>query len=66
MSAIKGRAPHADADPQRGPAPARESIPEGLRRERKSAYGPTTGRHSERVEPEKTPHADGRQVAGKD
>ena len=66
MSDIRGRAPHADADPRRGPEPERENIPEGLRRERKSAYGPTTGRHKERVEPEKTRHADGRQAAGKE
>jgi hypothetical protein len=47
MSGIDGRAPHADGDPRRGSDPDRANVPEGLRRERKSAYGPTTGRRGE-------------------
>jgi hypothetical protein len=47
MSSIEGRAPHADVDARRGPVPDRANLPEGLRRERKSAYGPTTGRRDE-------------------
>jgi hypothetical protein len=48
MADLKGREPHADTDPRRGPDPDRVDMPEGLRRPRKSAYGPTTGRHGER------------------
>ena len=41
------QAPHGDTDPQRGPDPDRVNMPEGLRRERKPPYGPTTGRTDE-------------------
>jgi hypothetical protein len=65
MGDLNGRAPHANVDARRSPDPDRTNIPEGLRRERKSAYGPTTGRHGERVKPEKIRHADGKQGAEK-
>jgi len=48
----KGQAPHADADARREPDPRRVNIPEGLHRERKPAYGPARGRHSESEESE--------------
>ena len=63
MTAIKGRAPHADTDPRRGPDLEHENIPEGLRRERKAAYGPATGRHDESVEPDGSRHAKDRHIA---
>ena len=61
----KDRAPQADTDPRRGPDPARTNMPEGLRRERKPAYGPS-GRHDEKVAPEHSRHAQNRQIAEDD
>jgi len=62
MSGIDGRAPHADVDARRGADPDRANLPEGLRRERKSAYGPTTGRRGET----KKPDANAQQAAKED
>jgi hypothetical protein len=65
MGDLNGRAPHAEVDARRSPDPDRANIPEGLRRERKSAYGPTTGRRGERVKSEKTRQAGGMEGAEK-
>jgi hypothetical protein len=54
--------PHADTDPRRRLDPDRTKMPEGLRRERKSAYGPS-GRHDEKIEPEKSRHAKNQHIA---
>ena len=62
MSDIKGQEPHADTDPRRGPDPERTNMPEGLRRERKPAYGPETGRTREKPTPDKSRHAGNRKV----
>jgi hypothetical protein len=51
MASRVNQEPHADTDPRRGPDPNRTDMPEGLRRERKAAYGPS-GRHDEKIEPE--------------
>ena len=63
MPTLKDVAPHADTDPRRAPDPRRENIPEGLRRSRKPAYGPRTGRNREATEPEKSRHARDRHIA---
>lgn len=55
---------HAGIDPRHTPDP-RDNIPEGLRRERKSAYGPHTGRSEEKAEPKQSRNADRRHVADK-
>lgn len=62
MGGPKDIGPHADTDPRRRPDPHRENMPEGLRRERKSAYGPHMGRSEEKAEPERSRHADRRRV----
>jgi hypothetical protein len=59
---LENQAPHADTDPRRRPDPDRSNMPEGLRRTRKPAYGPS-GRHDEKVEPENSRHAKNRQIA---
>ena len=63
MDGLKSKEPHADSDPRRQPDPRRENIPEGLRRERKSAYGPHTGRRGEKADPEESRHAERRHIA---
>ncbi len=62
---VNNQEPHADTDPRRRPDPNRSNMPEGLRRARKPAYGPS-GRHDENVEPENSRHAKNRQIAEDD
>jgi hypothetical protein len=57
MDEVKDQSPHADTDPRRRPDPERVNMPDGLRRERKSAYGPQTGRTEETRAPEQSRHA---------
>lgn len=57
--------PHADTDPRRGPDPNRTNMPEGLRRERKAAYGPS-GRQDDNVEPDEGRQAKNQQTAKDD
>lgn len=45
--------------------PRRINLPEGLRRARKSAYGPTTGRHGERAEEAEAPRAQAQDQAAR-
>jgi hypothetical protein len=63
MSAVKDQSPHAETDPRRRPDPERVNMPDGLRRERKSPYGPQTGRR-ERA-PEKSRSARDEHVSEK-
>ena len=63
MHDIEEKASHVEADPRDLPDPDRVNMPEGLRRERKSAYAPTTGRRGEGVDSEETQDARRRQGA---
>lgn len=57
--------PRADPDPRRSADTDRTNMPEGLRRERKSGYGPNA-RHDEKVPTEKSRHAENQQIVEDD
>ncbi len=65
MGEGKAQSPHADTDPRRRPDPERVNMPDGLRRDRKSPYGPTTGRTQETRTPEKSRHPRDQHVSEK-